>query len=194
WIVGRMLKLGNYGTTGMGGPLLLLATCGIVSLRRNASLLALLVAPMGLMFLANAAGFYPLEDRLFFFALPWLWLLAAVGIESIVSVCRGRRRTVAIVFALMMLVPGVVRYTHWTAVVPAKVEFREAFEFVRSHERPGDGWWVSHPEVAEAYFDSNRTTTPDGERVWMIVAHGADDGGTADRLSANGLRCTEQVE
>src|SRR5205823_4182995 len=88
WIGQRLLKLGNYGTTGMGGPLLLLAAVGGWRLaRRSPDQLALLLGPFALMFAASALRFYPLEDRLFFFALPWLWLLAAAGIESVLTGC-----------------------------------------------------------------------------------------------------------
>src|SRR5262249_34264009 len=121
---------------------------------------------------ANALRFYPLEDRLFFFTLPWLWLLAAAGIEGLLDHDWRRARPLILVLAIIPLLPGVVRYCYWTAVVPVKGEFREAFEYVRGREQPGDAWRVSHPEVCEVY--GGRCRPAQGERVWVIVARGSD--------------------
>ena len=177
WIVQRLVKMGNYGTTGMGWPLLLLAVVGFVTLARRAAAIAAMIAgQFVLMFGANALHFYPLEDRLFFFALPGLWLLAATAVGDLIDRCQGRWRWAVRAVLLALLAPGLVRYGYWTTQVPSKVEFREAFEFVRAHEQPGDRWLVSHPEVHEVYFGkpSPCPRSPEPSRIWIIAARGSE--------------------
>src|SRR5204863_4605188 len=86
------------------------------------------------------------------------------------------------------LVPGVVRYGYWAAVVPEKTEFRQAFEYVRGRAGPDDVLWVSQPEVYEVYFGKDQRLLgadgePRGRRVWTVATRGAD----ADFLHDRGL-------
>src|SRR5262245_34465658 len=71
WVVYHLYKIGDYGTTGMGVPLLLLGSVGAVVLaRRSPTLLAMLLGQLILAIGASAARLYPLDDRLMFFATP----------------------------------------------------------------------------------------------------------------------------
>jgi len=155
--VRRLCHIGNYGTTGMGVPLLILGSIGAVALgRRSPTLLTMLLGQLALAVAASAARLYPLDDRLVFFAVPTLWLLAAVGIDATILFCCsdfqsfyglvGRSislNRVAVCVLVLPLIPGVIRYCYWTAVVPQKAEFRQAFEFVQGRAERDDLLWVS---------------------------------------------------
>ena len=182
WLGTLALRIGNYPTTGMGAPLLILAAIGAIRLARQAR--ELLCLPLGTgaaALAANAFRLYPLEDRLLFFAAPGLWLLAAAGVSSILRPLPRCHGWVAAAIFSLILVPGVVRYCYWVAVVPSKVEFRDAFEFVDEHRKEGDVWWVSDAEVFEVYrgkknFCLSGPLTAErvnelccGRRVWMII-------------------------
>jgi 4-amino-4-deoxy-L-arabinose transferase-like glycosyltransferase len=189
WIVHCLYKLGDYGTTGMGVPLLLLGAVGAAALgRRSPALLAMFLGQWALAIGASAARLYPLDDRLTFFAVPTVWLLATVGVDTILGlrVAVSPKWAVAGLLALPLL-PGVVRYGYWMAVVPAKCDFRPAFEYVQRRAAHDDLVWVSQPEVYEVYFgkDRSRLLGADGEpgrrRVWAVTTPGTDVDSLLDR-------------
>jgi hypothetical protein len=196
WIGHTLLKLGHYGTSGMQWPLILLAGYGQWRLGRiSFTRLVLVTGPMVMMFVASAMGFYPLEDRLFYFALPCLWLLAAAGIDGLLSL-DWRRWRPAIVFLLAVpLMPGAVRYVYWLAVVPEKVEYREAFEYVREREQTGDAWWISHPEVYEVYFGKDRPCNIPlsvNQRAWLLMVRGCDEQAMVASMHCQSRRLVER--
>lgn len=207
WVAGRLFKIGQYGTSGMGVPLLIFTLIGATILWRKRSIMLFLPAGMfALMFLANALRCYPLEDRLFFFALPAWWLLAAVGIGAIVERVRRRWKTLALVLLFLPLVEGTVRYVGWIAVVPSKVEFRDAFAYVEQRQAAGDCWWVSHPEVYDVYFGNARPclsgalpeTTVAERRLWLIGARSVEPDSAEEenirRLTAQGFALQERKD
>ncbi len=180
------LMLGHYGTTGMQLPIVVLAGYGAWRMFRSSLGHFVLVAgPLVLMFVASAASFYPLEDRLFYFALPCLWLLAATGIDGILRFDWRRWRPVIVFLLAAPLIPGAVRYVYWLAVVPDKVEYRQAFEYVQEHQQAGDARWVSHPEVFEVYFGKGEkcNSLPSADqRAWLILARGCDEQETIAKM------------
>jgi hypothetical protein len=191
WIAYHLYKIGDYGTTGMGVPLLLLGSVGADALaRRWPALLAMLLGQLLLAIGASAARLYPLDDRLTFFAVPTIWLLAAIGVDAILAFRSAFRWKwlIAGLIALTLL-PGVVRYGYWVAVVPEKTEFRQAFRYVQRRAGPEDVVWVSQPEVYEVYFGKDRGRLlgadgdPRGRRVWTVATRGAE----ADFLYDPGL-------
>ncbi len=198
WIGRTLLKLGDYGTTGMGIPLLSLAVVGAWQIGRlSAARLTLIAGPLVLMFVACAFRFYPLEDRLFYFALPCLWLLAAAGVERILNLRWARWRPAILLILAAPLLPGAVRYIYWTVVVPTKVEYREAFDYVRERQSLGDAWWVSHPEVYEVYFGKDRdcrSDPPSDRRTWLILARSRDDRAILQSLGCDRRRTIERHE
>src|SRR5262249_32847069 len=142
---------------------------------------------------ASAARLYPLDDRLVFFAVPTLWLLRAVGNTRSFSFCwpgsqffhplsgpslplTGVPRSLS----LFPLIPGWARYRSWTAGVPHKAEFRQAFEFVQGRADRNDLLWVSHAEVYEVYFgrDPSRLVDENDDlrdrRIWVVTTPGTE--------------------
>jgi hypothetical protein len=182
WLGSALNELGDYGTSGMGVPLLVLGGLGLVALwRRHLPLALLLVGPVAAGILAAALRRYPFGDRLLLYAVPCLWLLAAEGLAAVVRWRGGRLAWLALTALVVMLLPEAVRMVKHAAVLAPKAEFREAFAYVHEHEQPGDVLWTAYPEVHEVYYGKDypclgAPTLPDelarasaGRRVWVIV-------------------------
>ena len=182
WVVKYLVKVGNYGTTGLGIPLALLGLGGLIGLwQQSRALVSLLVGPLVIALVANGLRLYPLDDRLLFFAAPCLWLSAAVGVSGILGRLRGRSAWLGVIVLAALLLPGGISFAKHLVVVKPKAEFRDAFDFVLREEIPGDLWWVSHPEVAEVYFVAGRPCLSSyqppqavaeaarGNRLWMVA-------------------------
>lgn len=153
WMLRCVIGIGNYGTTGMGVPLVLFGALGLAVLwKRSPALVVLLASPFALVGVAAALRRYPLGDRLVFFIVPCLWLAAATGIGSVVRHLRGRFAWAGLAILSTLLLPDAIRMTKSLVVVEPRVEFREAFAYVHRHSSAGDRLWVSHPEVYEVYF------------------------------------------
>jgi hypothetical protein len=182
WSIGYLVRVGHYGATGLGIPMLLLALLGWWRIaRRSMALLLLLTLPLILAWLAAALCVYPLGDRLLFFAAPCLWLPAATGADALVRRWQGKRGAlIGVVLAAVMLVPGSVRMVKELCGGRTMPGFREAFILAHQRMRTGDYLWVSHPQVYEVYFGHPDWLlgpyTPMGRldqaarsgRVWMI--------------------------
>jgi len=157
WMLRCVIGIANYGTTGMGVPLVLFGALGLAVLwKRSPALVVLLASPFALAGVAAALRRYPLGDRLVFFIVPCLWLAAATGIGSVVRRLRGRFAWAGAAILATLLLPDAIRMTKSLVVGDPRVEFREAFAYVHRHLSAGDRLWVSHPEVYEVYF--GRTT------------------------------------
>ncbi|MFO0876255.1 MAG: glycosyltransferase family 39 protein [Gemmataceae bacterium] len=182
WTLQYLVKVGNYGTTSLGIPLVLLGVVGVAGMWQRSRALALLVsAPLGIAMVPNVLRLYPLDDRLLFFATPCVWLSAAAGVSYIMGRLRGRMAWVIGTALALLVVPGVVRAATYLVVVKPKAEFREAFGLVLQEEEVGDLWWVSHPEVAEVYLGKERrclgandppavvVEAGRGKRIWLVV-------------------------
>jgi hypothetical protein len=184
WVLGRLAGIGHYGTAGLGVPLLALAGLGgAVVARRSVPLVLLLTVPVALGFGACFLHKYPMDDRLVFFAVPSVWLLASAGIGAILGKLPAPRGRAAWAGALAfgtLLLPGVVEAAKELVWVVPRVEFRGAFAYVGEHWRPGDTLWVMHSEVYETYFGKQQglqgNHTPPAlleaaarqGRVWLI--------------------------
>jgi hypothetical protein len=184
WLGAALHELGDYGTAGMGLPLLLLAAAGLASLwRRDRALAALLVGPVGAGVLAAALRRYPFGDRLLFYAVPCLWLLAAEGLVALTRRCGARLAWLAPAALFVMALPETAIMAKHAAVLAPRVEFREALAFVQQQRRPGDLLWVAYPEVHEVYYGKGSgclhgylspeeiADAVDGKpvRVWAVV-------------------------
>jgi hypothetical protein len=205
-VVVRLVKMGHYATTGMGIPLFAMTILGSAVLwRGRRSGLVLLWGTLAATFCASALRLYPLEDRLFCCAVPVLWLLASVGLDSLAIWPRGRWSIVVVPLLVAPLAEGIVTYGRWLAVVPSKVEFRDAFEYARDHGRDSDLWWVSHPEVFEVYYGSERRCLSgrmdqgalaghQRRRIWIIAAMGSGEDAAVQQLSACGWQLQQRKD
>jgi hypothetical protein len=147
-----LVDIGDYGTTGMGIPLLGLAIIGLTSLwRERCGLALLLFAPVFLGGIASAMHRYPLNDRLLFFLVPCIWLPAARGVGCVLAWLPRRFLPLGITAFSVLILPGTVRTIRYIPHVDPKVEFREAYGYVRLHEEKGDTLWTSCPQVYRLY-------------------------------------------
>ena len=185
WLVGRVVRIGQYGSNGLGVPLLLFALAGGWLLGRRAPVhLILLAGPLVLGMAASLLRRYPLDGRLAFFVVPCLYLLAAEGMGTLAErACSGRcpRRLAGMCLGglTLLLVPGIGPAAQM-AVLSPEPGFREAFVYAHRHSEAGDLYWVSHPQVFEAYFRGQETclgssadnaevvTQARGRRLWLI--------------------------
>jgi hypothetical protein len=203
WLGACLVELGHYGTTGMGIPLLALGALGLVSVCwRSGTLAVLLTCPLLFAVVAAALRRYPLGDRLLFFAVPCLWLLAIEGLTMILRNPRGCGVWASAAILTVLLGPGMVQMMRHLVEVHPRTEFRGAFAYVQEQRRPGDVLWVSHPEVYEVYFGKQApvlsSVTPAelveralrGGRLWMITTPGGSGVSnfkdTWSRLQASG--------
>jgi hypothetical protein len=182
WLGGALNELGDYGTSGMGIPLLVLGGLGLISLgRRHRPLALLLVGPVAAGVLAAALRRYPFGDRLLLYAVPCLWLLAAEGLAAVARRRGGRLAWLALTALVVMVLPEAVVMVKHAVVLAPRAEFREAFAHVHQHEQPGDVLWAPYSEVHEVYYGKDRPclgaqTSPEelarasaGRRVWVVV-------------------------
>jgi hypothetical protein len=153
WTADCLVGIGNYGTTGLGVLLVILSVPGLVRLwARNRSLAVLLLGPLALAWVAGALRQYPLGDRLVFFAVPCIWLLAAAGVGAVADCLPARRTWAGWAVLGLLLVPGITHFSKCLFVVGSKAEFRQAFAYVHQRRSPGDTLWVAYPEVYEVYY------------------------------------------
>jgi hypothetical protein len=205
WFRSCLVGVGNYGSNGLGVPLVLLGVPGAFLVgRRSPPTAMLLTAPIVLAMTASALRFYPLADRLTFFLVPCVWLLAAetVGVLGALILRPNRRPVVAwtgTAVLLLLLAPGAVQLGKRLVLVVPRVPFREAFEYVERQGTPQDLCWISHPQVFEVYRGKGRpylsayapipevVRRAEGHRVWLICAVGPNGPGPLPDLEA-GLR------
>ncbi len=182
WSIRCLIGIGDYGTTSLGIPLLILGLLGAACCwRRSPPLAVLLSGPIGLGWLMALVGRYPMADRTVFFAVPCVWLLALLGVEAVANRAGSRRASVAVLLALVLLVPGSIRACKYLVLVGTKSDFRNAFVYVDQNRHEQDLCWVSHPEVFEVYYRGRRTclgsytpanqlvTSVRGARLWVIT-------------------------
>ncbi len=153
WLLRRLVSIGDYGTTAMGVPLLLLAGLGTTTLWRHSTASAVLLGgPVALAVVAAAMHRYPFCDRLAFFAVPCVWLPATAGIAVLASRLRARGAWLVAVLLAVLLLPGAARMAGDLVRPQPRSAFRDAFDYVRTRWVPGDQLWVVNPEVFAVYF------------------------------------------
>jgi hypothetical protein len=188
WAASCLVEIGNYGSNGLGVPLALLGAVGAFRVaRRSRPTAVLLTAPIALAMTASALRLYPLADRLGFFLLPCVWLLAAETVGVLAELCLSPERRsawVGVALLLLLLAPGTVQFSKRLVRVVPRVPFREAFEYVERQGDPQDLCWISHPQVFEVYRGKGRpylsayapilevVRRAAGHRVWLVCAAG----------------------
>jgi hypothetical protein len=192
WLWSCLVGVGNYGSNGLGVPLVLLGVAGAALVaRRSPPSAVLLTAPVVLAMAASALHFYPLADRLTFFLVPCVWLLAAEAVGALAAFLLRPDRRAAVACAgaavlLALLAPGAAQFAKRLVVVTPRLPFREAFGYVEERGVPQDLCWISHPQVFEVYRGKGRpylsayapvaevARRAAGHRVWVVCAVGPD--------------------
>ncbi|HMC65627.1 MAG TPA: hypothetical protein VKI65_11875, partial [Gemmataceae bacterium] len=153
WIVQCLIDIGHYGSGGLGILLMLLSIVGIVALwKRFRAGTILILGPITLAMLAAALRQYPLGDRLCFFAVPCIWLLAARGIGELTRPLKPRWTWAGVIAPALLLLPGAMRTGKYAIMEEKFPQFREAFSYVREHWVSSDRLWAAHPHVYWVYF------------------------------------------
>jgi hypothetical protein len=177
WIGRTLVHIAHYGNSGLGIPLAALAVLGVAACRaRRRAIAVLLVSPLALAAIASALEQYPLGDRLCFFAVPCLWLLAASGMAWLERQLTARKLAwVGTLAVAAVLVPGALGAAKLCVLQDRYLEFREAYSDLRARSDPGDAVWMAFPEVYRVYFGEERPLlcvyTP-----WEVVEHAARSG------------------
>jgi hypothetical protein len=188
WLPLCLVKIGQYGSNGLGIPLLLFSVVGGVVLgRRDPARLLLLAGPLALGMTASLLHLYPLENRLAFFLLPCLYLLAAEGMGALAALVRTascpRWLAAPCLTGLTVLLVAGAGPAAQMAVCAPEPGFREAFAYARRQSRAGDLYWVSHPQVFEVYlrhaqtcmgsYDASAVVLAQARRhrLWFISTH-----------------------
>lgn len=187
WMVDCLVKVSDYGSNGLGIPLMLFAVAGgVVLWRRSPARLLLLAGPLALGMVASLLRCYPLRDRLAFFLVPCLYLLAAEAMGTLAEAAHAARSRrwlgwVCLGGLTVLLFPGAGQTAEMAVLAPAP-GLREAFDYAHRYSDPGDIYWVSHPQVFEVYFRRRAaclgTCDPmdevvkraGGHRLWLISA------------------------
>ncbi len=183
-----LLEIGSYGSNGLAVPLVLFAAVGAVLIWRTCPPKAiLLVGPVALAIGASFVHAYPMSDRLVFFLLPCLWLLAAECIGRVAGAALRANwpkllSLICLAALAAVLLPGAADAQRLVVQTDGRMAFRQAFDVMRHDRLPGDLLWVSHCQVYEVYYGKSEPClagdTPVDEivrlaacrRLWLITA------------------------
>ena len=133
----------SVGLTDMLGAALFVAGCGAL-FGRSKRTAALLTIPAAVAVLASALHKYPLAGKFMLFFVPNLLLMVAEGTVWIGDKARRfspaiRALLIVLLFAQPVLVTG--RALLWPRYPD---DIKPAIRYIRSNERPGDGWYIYH--------------------------------------------------
>ncbi len=123
------------------------AGCGQLLRDRRQRSLALLIAPLIVLFLASLLHRYPLHGRLLLFACPILLLVVSEGAVWAYNMSRRLSPMLGIaVLALLLAKP-----LHLAAdglIHPTRPDdIRGAVQYIQTHQRPGDVWYVYYGAI-----------------------------------------------
>jgi hypothetical protein len=153
---------------------LLCAVVGAIGLlRRNRTQLAMLVAPLALLFAASAARVYPILERTELFLAPVVALLVAEGVAQVARWAPPRARPAAVLALAVAIGAGPLWLAADRLVQPRTTEeIRPVLEFVRDHWQAGDTLYVQYgAQYALLYYDTCkclRLSRPNGSSLWPL--------------------------
>jgi hypothetical protein len=165
---------------------------GLATLLWRRPPLGMLIAILaGVMAAGAIAHDYPLADRMVLFSLPFVFLALAA------TILVSRRRGIRLIFVALVLavsIPELGSAASATVHPYTKTEARDAYLYVRQHQRPGDAVLIEWEGVtvfdyyhralgvdANGYFRLNGSLTPcdngrqlaqleQWKRVWLVFA------------------------
>jgi hypothetical protein len=179
WSLKRTVEVVDYCFRPLGGALLLLALAGVLLLWRQGQrgLLALLLLPIGLAWVAGCLHAYPYTGaRVMAFALPALALLIAAAVPAAFQLRHGRTFPVVVALLVFLLAPAGLSL--YRLVVPeVRPDWQAATDYVLRHYRPGDrvlsnAWEPAYyfRALGPAYQSGLDLGAEPGERVWVLVS------------------------
>ncbi|MGA2500551.1 MAG: glycosyltransferase family 39 protein [Tepidisphaeraceae bacterium] len=182
WSVGRMLGVANYSYDPLGWLIFPISLVGGWRLYRQdrRQLLAVLVFPAAVVFLAACADQYPMGKRVTLFLAPSVLLLAAAGIEALPAIVPSRAKRYCPLVPVAAVGVGFALAAWHLAVPRNESHLRPAVEYLRRNRAPDERVFVvgtnSH-EIFQAYWrkaDSlisypiDLPETVGGDRFWVV--------------------------
>src|SRR5204863_1058058 len=101
---------------------------------------AVATLPALLAFVAAGLHRYPFSDRLILFLVPGAVVSLGAGVECLTR----KRKWIAIVGVLLVIVPTVGRAVFYAALPPGREEMKSVLSSVRERQKPGDSIYVFH--------------------------------------------------
>ena len=186
---------------------LVVAAAGIVSLaRRDRGLVAVMLLPIGLTFLAAALRLYPFADRLLLFTTPLVALLVAEGTADLYRRLRPLGRLPAYALVVVLLASPLLQAADLLRAPQYKEELRPALARVADAWQEGDRLVVYYSsslpfkyyrtrhafadediiilersrEDWMPYFQAMDELVAEGGRVWLLFSHVYHEGGASE--------------
>jgi hypothetical protein len=188
WAAASTLEVLRYALLPFGQVLAPVAVVGAARLgRRDATLLTLFLAPLGLALVAALMGKYPYGGaRVCAFAAPALILLVAEGVSACWRWLSRRSRLGPAVLGVVLAL-SLVQTAYRVAVPWPRADFRAAVEYVDAHWRDGDLIASDHWEVLyytrgreDRVYQPAEIADRRPARVWVLT--GTDPGVGEGRL------------
>lgn len=112
----------------------------IVFYKTNRTKFLILISPTVATLAAAYLHKYPFRGRLILFLTPFFILIIAEGIAWLLSQWNQRKTfaILGIVLAVVLLLPSSIRATNLISSPEKKEEIRPVFEYVKTHQKPGD--------------------------------------------------------
>ena len=165
WPIGRFALLigGQLGIpTSIGFACALVAAGGIAATWRNEWRTSLLIAmPILVALGASAARLYPFAERLALFLVPWLLLLAAIGVTEMAAAVRSRGGGTLVIASSTLLVLAATLQSLITAPpVYRREEITPAIAYLHRASRTSDASYVYYGAVPAYAFYNARAPLP----------------------------------
>lgn len=159
--------LGFLGIT--DGVAMLAFVVGCVAYYRNSrTILVVLTSPILATVLASYLHKYPFKERLVLFLAPLAILIIAEGIAFLLTQFRGRYRyitSVGFVVFFALLVPPIFSAGQ-LVIYPRQVEeIRPVIEYIKSHQKPGDGLYVHHKSTSQFMYYAKKYGYLEGDYI-----------------------------
>lgn len=174
WAANSTLDVFNYAIPSQGWLLagVIVAGGNFFWRHREGRLLAVMLVPMALAFVASLLGKYPYCGmRVLVYMTPAICLLAAAGLPPSLEWCRRRSRWAVVALALVLVIP--FAHTARRTVFPwPRADNANACRHVLANWQPGDRVGFNNWEgqyyfrkQADVWFDQTQT----GERLWYVA-------------------------
>ncbi|HEY2584405.1 MAG TPA: glycosyltransferase family 39 protein [Tepidisphaeraceae bacterium] len=124
--------------------------------KQDRSTLALLILPLVLTLGAATVHAYPFGSRLVLFLVPSLVVLIGAGSALIWESVVPRRRYIAALILLSILLPTAARDAFYVVVPQRREEIRPVLAYIRDHKRPGDSLYAFYISKVPFHYYADR--------------------------------------
>jgi hypothetical protein len=178
WALVASAEVIDYCCRPIGAGFIVLAAAGAVGLwrRRERSLLALFLVPVGLALIASGLHAYPYGGaRVMVYAAPAVVLLVAEGAAAALAWLRTWNRSAAVALGAVLLAP--LGQSLYRAAVPwPRADYRGAAAYVLAQFQPADALIANSWEAlyyfrrrGPAFRSPADPGYPEAARVWVVV-------------------------